>query len=881
MPKRTASAQLETAPTKQENAVWSISLILRSTIILSNVCRHVSVPAQKIMISTITNRFCFLLLLFVALVPTSNNSFAVERYQTTDAEPVIDKMKRWGIIIGINAYDDPSINGLQYAAPDARSIYQVLTHPQTGSFKAEHLHLLTSDSENEPTRTNILESLSLLSQIIQEGDTVLFYFVGHGLTQNGINYLLPADTRVSVPAETAIPLSQFYQTIKNASQQIIFLNAFHKGWHLRGKEVPLDVMSNSFAEAVFSRAAGRVTLTACNIDESSFEDDNLGYGVFAYYLLEALHGTADTLNDKQVTVSEVSKHVTEEVKAWAFANRKQQTPRFSSSISAEVVLTLPIVKDLSSAPPTDYVSTPPPPQPARKPLIMIIIPEYLHRSSIPYPTGETEIIRLFVEQGFPVIDQNQIQNIRYKDEAKRAAQGDVAAAAALGKQFEAEIIIVGEAVSQRILGRIPGNIVSCNAQIVVKAVQTETAQILATHNMTDKGLDITEESASKKALTSVGRQIADYLIGEIDHKWSEMTTGLTRSLTLKIVNVTFKELLLFEDALQKRIPSVQNMHRRYFDVTGKITEIEATITGDSQQFVKELALIGFDDFEVEVLNQTPQVLDIRINQKLPPTLKIMITNVTFKELLLFEDTLHKRLPSVKQVDRQQFDVAEKIAEIKITIAGDSQQFVKELALITFDDFDVEVLNQTPQFLDIQINQKLSLTLKVANVTFKELLLFEDALQKRIPSVQNVNRQHFNITEKKAEIKVTIAGDSQQFIKELALIVFDDFDVEVLNQTPQVLDIQVNQKLPLTLQIVNVTFKELLLFEDALQKRIPSVQNMDRQHFNVTEKIAEIKVTIAGDSQQFVKELALIAFDDFEVEVLNQAPQLLDIQVNQK
>ena len=757
-----------------------------------NVCRHISVTAKTIMISTITNGFCSLLLL-LALFLTADKSVAVERYQTIDAKPVIDKKKRWGIIIGINAYDDPNINALQYAAPDARSIYQVLTHPKTGSFKAEHLHLLTSGSENEPTRTNILESLSLLSQIIQSGDTVLFYFVGHGLTQNGINYLLPADTRVSVSAETAIPLSQFYQAIKKASQQIIFLDAFHKGWHLRGKEVPLDVMSNSFAEAVFSRAAGRVTLTACNIDESSFEDDNLGYGVFAYYLLEALHGTADALNDKQVTVSEVSKHVIEEVKAWAFANRKQQTPRFSSNISAKVVLTLPIVKDLSPAPPTDYVSMPPPHQPARKPLIMIIIPEYLHRSSIPYPTGETEIIRLFVEQGFPIIDQNQIQNIRYKDEAKRAAQGDVAAAAALGKQFEAEIIIVGEAVSQRIPGRMPGNIVSCNAQIVVKAVQTETAQILATHSMTDKGLDITEESASKKALTGVGRQIADYLIGEIDHKWSEMTTGLTRSLTLKIVNVTFKELLLFEDALQKRIPSVQNMHRRYFDVTGKITEIEATITGDSQQFVKELALIEFGDFEVEVLNQTPQVLDMRIHQEKPVTLKIMIANVMFKELLLFEDTLQKRIPPVQNVDRQHFDEREKVAEIEVTLTGDSQRFVKELALIEFDDFEVEVLNQGKQALDIQINQKLSLTLKIVNVTFKELLLFEDALHKRIPSIKNVDRQHFGATEKKAGIKITIAGDLQQFVKELALVEFDDFEVEVLSQGKQFLDIRIDQK----------------------------------------------------------------------------------------
>lgn len=829
------------------------------------------------MISTIANRFCFLFLLFVSLVPTFDKAFAVEGDQAIDTQPAIDKMKRWGIIIGINAYDDPSINGLQYAAPDARSIYETLTHPQTGSFKAEHIHLLTSGSENQPTRDNILESLSLLCQIIQAEDTVIFYFSGHGLTQNGINYLLPADTRAEAPAETGIPLSKVYQAIQNTRQQIMFFDVCHSGSHRRGDGIPLEVMSDTFAEVVLSNAAGRVTLTSCNTNESSFEDDYLGYGVFAYYLVEALHGTPDILSDKRVTVSEVNRHVAERVKAWAFANRKQQTPQVSGNLSSDVVLTLSTVEEMSAKPPAHVASTTPPPQPVRKPLIMVIIPEFHRRSSVLFPAGETEIIRLLVERDFPVVDQQQIENIRYNDEAKRAAQGDVAAAVALGNQFEAEIIIVGEAVSRRTAGRIPGNIVACSAQLVAKAIQTDTGKILATHSLTDKGLDLTEEFASKKALANVAGKIADYLIGEIDDKWHQMSISRVRELTLKVVNVTFKELLLFEDALKKRIPSAQNVHRRHFDVTGNIAEIEVAITSDSQQFVKELALIAFDDFEVEVLNQTPQVLDIRINQKLS---NLRIVNVTFKELLVFEEVLQKQLPSVQNMNRMHFNVEEKIAEIEVTVTGNPQQFVKALASITFSDFEVEVLNQTAHVLDIQINQKLSLALNVANVTFKELLLFEKALKERIPSVEDVRRQHFNATEKKAAIKLTITGDLQQLLEELALIAFVDFEVEVLSQTANGLDIQINQKLPFTLSlvIVNVTFKELLLFEDALQKRLPSVQNMDRQHFDVTEKIAEIEVTIAGDSQQFVKALALIAFDDFEVEVLNQTPQTVDIRI---
>ena len=301
------------------------------------------------------------MLLFALLVSTPNTSVAQssKRVEVKGFKPVTDteKMKRWGIIIGINAYDDPNINSLRYASADARAIYEVLTHPQTGGFKKEQLHLLTSDSGSPPTRNNILESLALLNRMIRAGDTVVFHFSGHGLTQHGINYLLPADTRVNIPTETAIPLSKVYAAIQNARQQIIFLDACHSGQR-RDKGTTSGAMSFTFAEAVFSEAEGRVTLASCNINESSFEDDKLGHGVFTYYLLEALRGKADTIADKRVTTSEANRYVVEKVKAWAFANRKRQNPRISSNVSGEIVLTTATFPRVPPTPPVDPGSTP-------------------------------------------------------------------------------------------------------------------------------------------------------------------------------------------------------------------------------------------------------------------------------------------------------------------------------------------------------------------------------------------------------------------------------------------------------------------------------------------------------------------------------------------
>ena len=46
----------------------------------------------------------------------------------------------------------------------------------------------------------------------------------------------------------------------------------------------------------------------------------------------------------------------------------------------------------------------------------------------------------------------------------------------------------------------------------------------------------------------------------------------------------------------------------------------------------------------------------------------------------------------------------------------------------------------------------------------------------------------------------------------------------------------------TLKVTNVTFKELLQFEESLRQRIPSIEGLDRQNFDAAGSRAEIKLT---------------------------------------
>ena len=94
----------------------------------------------------------------------------------------------YGLIIGIDQYDDPQIQTLDNPVNDSKALYHVLNTYY--SFTSQNLQLL----EN-PTRAEIIDALDQLSQKITETDHVLIFYAGHGIWNEQLNqgYWLPAD----------------------------------------------------------------------------------------------------------------------------------------------------------------------------------------------------------------------------------------------------------------------------------------------------------------------------------------------------------------------------------------------------------------------------------------------------------------------------------------------------------------------------------------------------------------------------------------------------------------------------------------------------------------------------------------------------------------
>ena len=106
----------------------------------------------------------------------------------TLAEKISRDAAYYGLIIGIDKYNDGEIPDLDNPVNDAQKLYHTLT--QKYNFKEEHIKFLKN-----ATRADIISSLDELGAVITPEDNLLIFYAGHGWwdskASNG--FWLPAD----------------------------------------------------------------------------------------------------------------------------------------------------------------------------------------------------------------------------------------------------------------------------------------------------------------------------------------------------------------------------------------------------------------------------------------------------------------------------------------------------------------------------------------------------------------------------------------------------------------------------------------------------------------------------------------------------------------
>jgi len=254
---------------------------------------------------------------------------------------LIEIRNKRAVLVGINEYSDNSIRALSYSVADVISTQKLLTDPNRAGYELANVKLMVDnvDEDNKrPIRSNIMSSFRTLADTASGEDSVLFFFSGHGIEKDGKSYLLSSDSRLNVLDDTSISISWIRETLEasNARIKIIIIDACHAG-ALIGK-AESGRMTKAFHESIFPAPEGFAILSSCKMNEVSYEWPEKEHGVFTYYLNEGLSGLADFDNDDLITVSDVSRYVSEKVKNWAFEKGVQQNPTLECKISGDIPL---------------------------------------------------------------------------------------------------------------------------------------------------------------------------------------------------------------------------------------------------------------------------------------------------------------------------------------------------------------------------------------------------------------------------------------------------------------------------------------------------------------------------------------------------------------
>ena len=261
---------------------------------------------------------CFLAL--TAQAQTDERGLRVKPGEKVGALPGSEK--RWALIIGIDAYEDPQINRLEAASNDAKELGAVLV--SHGGFRRDQVIILASDGppRNRPSRGNILRRLSNLHGTVAADGLLVVAFAGHGIERGGRAYLLPGDAQMSenlaLLEETAINVEVVKNWIRNTGvgQVLMIIDACRNDPVAgRGDEENrlTEAYTRGFSFDVRNQEVRAfATLYATDIGHRAYEDRERRQGYFTSALVHGLKGGAANENG-EVTLGRLVRYLEETV----------------------------------------------------------------------------------------------------------------------------------------------------------------------------------------------------------------------------------------------------------------------------------------------------------------------------------------------------------------------------------------------------------------------------------------------------------------------------------------------------------------------------------------------------------------------------------------
>ena len=250
-----------------------------------------------------------------------------------------------------------------------------------------------------------------------------------------------------------------------------------------------------------------------------------------------------------------------------------------------------------------------------KPRVMVLVDEKnmsAHYSSwaVDMNTTETEIMNVMMEKGFRFVDKNIAMQKIKKDMVLAAIGGDPMAAASIGTQTGAEVLIIGKAASKAASGgpavlRQAG-MVSCQATLNLRAVRADDGSIIATTSQQAASAHIDRLTGGTMALKRAAEAAAQELSAKIIDRWQKDIYSST-TINLRLLDVTsFSDLIKFKNMLPVMVRGVQKVYQR--DYSNNTALFDLDVKSNATKVAEEMATKDFSPLKIEIVNVTQNTI---------------------------------------------------------------------------------------------------------------------------------------------------------------------------------------------------------------------------------------------------------------------------------
>ena len=230
---------------------------------------------------------------------------------------------------------------------------------------------------------------------------------------------------------------------------------------------------------------------------------------------------------------------------------------------------------------------------------------------------ENMAVRILGEKGVETVDQNMVQSNLERIQKAFRGTGDNRAAAAMGREFGADVILMGEAASKPNAAKIgESNLRSYMASVSFRAVRIDNSVNIASASETATVIAMDDVNGSSKALRAAGEKVLTKIVPQLIEKWENPNRKGTVHERRQEITITvggmdqiwkLKEMRVRLKGMPKAIESV--VQESYVQGVA-VFSVRSFLP--SEELAEELVMNPPEDLKVQVVEIRETTLNIRV-----------------------------------------------------------------------------------------------------------------------------------------------------------------------------------------------------------------------------------------------------------------------------